>query len=85
MIARRTLVGGAGHRIQGFVEKLGLTRSYVMVNTFVQRMARAEGTGTGTTLPSLPIEIGGSTPCCRAASKEWWRSASWRMGPGRRG
>jgi uracil-DNA glycosylase len=35
IIARRTLVGDAGHRIQGFVAKLGLTRSYVMVNTFV--------------------------------------------------
>jgi hypothetical protein len=27
-IVRRTLVGGAGHRIQGFVAKLGLSRSY---------------------------------------------------------
>jgi hypothetical protein len=35
IIARRTLVGGAGHRVQGFLAKLGLTRSYVMVNTFV--------------------------------------------------
>jgi len=35
IIVRRNLVGGAGHRIQGFVAKLGLTRSYVMVNTFV--------------------------------------------------
>jgi hypothetical protein len=35
VIARRTLVGGAGHRVQGFLSKLGLTRSYVMVNTFV--------------------------------------------------
>jgi uracil DNA glycosylase superfamily protein len=34
-IVRRTLVGGAGHRLQGFLSKLGLTRSYVMVNTFV--------------------------------------------------
>jgi hypothetical protein len=34
-IVRRTLVGGAGHRIQGFIAKLGLTRSYVSVNTFV--------------------------------------------------
>jgi uracil-DNA glycosylase len=34
-IARRTLVGGAGHRVQGFLHKLGLTRSYVMLNTFV--------------------------------------------------
>jgi hypothetical protein len=35
VIARRTLVGGAGHRLQGFIAKLGLTRSYVMINTFV--------------------------------------------------
>jgi hypothetical protein len=35
IIARRTLVGGAGHRIQGFLAKLGLTRSYVMINTFI--------------------------------------------------
>ncbi|HEX3233044.1 MAG TPA: hypothetical protein VHR41_02525 [Gemmatimonadales bacterium] len=35
VIARRTLVGGAGHRAQGFLAKLGLTRSYVMVNTYV--------------------------------------------------
>ena len=34
VIARRTLVGGAGHRLQGFLAKLGLTRSYVMVNVF---------------------------------------------------
>jgi uracil-DNA glycosylase len=34
-IARRTLVGEAGHRIQGFLFKLGLDRSYVMVNTYV--------------------------------------------------
>jgi uracil-DNA glycosylase len=34
-IARRILVGEAGHRIQGFLAKLGLERSYVMVNTFV--------------------------------------------------
>jgi uracil-DNA glycosylase len=35
VIARRTLVGGAGHRVQGFLANLGLTRSYVMVNTYV--------------------------------------------------
>jgi hypothetical protein len=34
-IVRRTLVGGAGHGLQGFLAKLGLTRSYVMINTFV--------------------------------------------------
>jgi hypothetical protein len=34
-ILRRILVGEAGHRIQGFLWKLGIERSYVMVNTFV--------------------------------------------------
>src|SRR3954465_15607935 len=31
-IACRTLVGDAGQRVQGFLAKLGLTRSYVLVN-----------------------------------------------------
>jgi len=34
-IARRILVGGAGHRLQGLLAKLGLTRSYVMINTYL--------------------------------------------------
>jgi hypothetical protein len=34
-IARRILVGEAGRRIQGFLAKLGIDRSYVMVNTFL--------------------------------------------------
>ena len=33
-IACRTLVGDAGQRVQGFLERLGLTRSYVLVNAF---------------------------------------------------
>jgi len=31
-VACRTLVGDAGQRVQGFLTKLGLTRSYVLVN-----------------------------------------------------
>ncbi|MEN3281611.1 MAG: uracil-DNA glycosylase [Solirubrobacteraceae bacterium] len=34
-IARRILVGEAGHRLQGFLFKLGVDRSYVMINTFL--------------------------------------------------
>jgi uracil-DNA glycosylase len=34
-IARRILVGEAGQRLQGFLAKLGITRSYVMINTFL--------------------------------------------------
>jgi uracil-DNA glycosylase len=32
-VARRILVGNAGQRVQGFLSKLGITRSYVMVNS----------------------------------------------------
>ncbi|MCC6609480.1 MAG: uracil-DNA glycosylase [Burkholderiales bacterium] len=34
-VARRILVGTAGKRAQGFVKRLGLTRSYVMINTYL--------------------------------------------------
>lgn len=34
-IARRILVGEAGQRVQGFLAKLGIEASYVMVNTFL--------------------------------------------------
>ncbi|NIK60860.1 uracil-DNA glycosylase family protein [Kribbella shirazensis] len=33
-IAGRTLVGDAGQRVQGFLTKLGLTRSYALVNAY---------------------------------------------------
>ena len=32
-VARRILVGTAGRRVQGFLGKLGITRSYIMVNS----------------------------------------------------
>lgn len=35
VIGRRILLGTAGHRTQGFVARLGIERSYVMINTFV--------------------------------------------------
>ena len=34
-IARRILVGEAGQRVQGFLAKLGIARSYAMVNAFL--------------------------------------------------
>ena len=34
-IARRILVGEAGQRVQGFLAKLGITASYVMVNAYL--------------------------------------------------
>jgi len=34
-ISRRILVGLAGQRVQGFLARLGISRSYVMINTFL--------------------------------------------------
>ena len=34
-VARRILIGVAGHRVQGFLAKLGIDRSYVMLNAFL--------------------------------------------------
>jgi uracil-DNA glycosylase len=34
-IVRRILVGEAGHRTQGLMAKLGFTKSYVLINTFL--------------------------------------------------
>jgi uracil-DNA glycosylase len=42
-IARRILVGTAGHRFQGFLKKLGVTRSYVLINTFVYSVYGQQG------------------------------------------
>ena len=42
-IVRRILVGVAGKRTQGLLRKLGLTRSYVMVNTFLYSVYGQQG------------------------------------------
>jgi hypothetical protein len=42
-ITRRILVGTAGHRVQGFLGKLGITRSYVMINTFLYSVYGQQG------------------------------------------
>jgi len=34
-VVRRILVGEAGRRLQGFLAKLGITKSYVFINTFL--------------------------------------------------
>lgn len=34
-VARRILIGEAGRRVQGYLAKLGITRRYVMINTFL--------------------------------------------------
>jgi hypothetical protein len=41
---RRTLVGDSGQKTQGFLAKLGLTRSYVLVNAFAVAMRPSKKT-----------------------------------------
>jgi hypothetical protein len=41
---RRTLVGDSGQKTQGFLAKLGLTRSYVLVNAFAVAMRPSQKT-----------------------------------------
>src|SRR4051795_2183395 len=40
---RRILVGVAGQRAQGFLAKLGITRSYVFINTFLYSVYGQQG------------------------------------------
>jgi len=42
-ITRRILVGAAGHRFQGFLAKLGIDVSYVMINTFLYSVYGQQG------------------------------------------
>jgi hypothetical protein len=41
-IARRAMVGEAGRRVQGFLARLGITRSYLILNAFLCAVARQE-------------------------------------------
>jgi uracil-DNA glycosylase len=43
-IARRAMVGEAGHRVQGFLARLGITRSYLVLNAFLFAVARQAAT-----------------------------------------
>jgi uracil-DNA glycosylase len=45
-IVRRILVGEAGRRLQGFLAKLGIIRSYVLVNTFLYSVYGSVKTAT---------------------------------------
>ncbi len=53
-IACRTLVGDAGQRVQGFLAKLGLTRSYLLVNAFAYAL-RPSRAAEATPLLAEPV------------------------------
>lgn len=42
LVARRNMVGIDGPRMQGFLAKIGITQSYVMINTYLYGIARAK-------------------------------------------
>src|SRR4051794_10371812 len=44
-IGRRILVGEAGQRVQGFLARLGISQSYVMVNAFLYSVFGQSGGG----------------------------------------
>ena len=53
LITRRILMGEAGQRVQGFLAKLGLERSYVMLNTFIYSIANSKAPGIYQDHPSI--------------------------------
>jgi hypothetical protein len=64
-IAGRTLVGDAGQRVQGFLSKLGLTRSYVCVNAYAYAL-----------LPSRSIT---AIPILSEPEQQTWRNELFSM------
>ena len=72
-IAGRTLVGDAGQRVQGFLSKLGLTRSYVCVNAYAYAL--------------LPSRSMSAIPILSEPEQQSWRNEllSMIVGPGTAG
>jgi uracil-DNA glycosylase len=55
-VACRTLVGDAGQRVQGFLAKLGLTRSYLFLNAFTYALFPSHGPAAPTVLADPTIK-----------------------------
>ena len=53
-VANRTLVGDAGQRVQGFLTKLGLTRSYVCMNAFAYALFPSKNSAANAVLQAPP-------------------------------
>ena len=62
-ITRRILVGEAGQRVQGLLARVGITTSYVMVNTFLYSVYGQGGGTRHATDPHIAATgTAGSTP-----------------------
>jgi uracil-DNA glycosylase len=55
-VAGRTLVGDAGQRVQGFLTKLGLTKSYLCLNAFTYALFPSHGPQAPTVLADPTIK-----------------------------
>jgi Uracil DNA glycosylase superfamily len=55
-VAGRTLVGDAGQRVQGFLTKLGLTRSYLCLNAFIYALHPSHS-GSAPTILKDPSQL----------------------------
>jgi uracil-DNA glycosylase len=51
--ARRILVGTAGQRVQGFLQKLGVKRQYVMINTYLYSVYGQAGGNAHSSDPNI--------------------------------
>jgi uracil-DNA glycosylase len=90
-VTRRILVGVAGQRVQGLLTRLGVVRSYVMINTFVysvygqsggsahikdQNIASYRNTWLDTTMGHSPIRAVITLGTLAADAFAQWRSTS---------
>lgn len=64
-VAGRTLVGDAGQRVQGFLSKLGLTRSYALLNAYAYAL--------------LPSKAQRAIPILAEPDQQAWRNALFSM------
>ena len=72
-IAGRTLVGDAGQRVQGFLSKLGLTRSYVLVNAYAYALHPSRAPRRPPAAVSRTTIAAGAT-----SSTTWSAGRTWR-------
>jgi hypothetical protein len=75
-VARRILVGSAGQRVQGFLRKLGLNKSYVMVNTFLYGLKGQIDVEAKTISSSASIKSWRNQPLAQQA-RSAYRQGQW--------
>ena len=81
-VAGRTLVGDAGQRVQGFLRKLGLSRSYLCLNAFPHALFPGRAHDAPSML-ALPAFTGWRNELYDAAARQRVRRAgvAGRVGP----